>query len=297
MSSPDLVMRVLIIGGSGFIGKKLVHHAPRNIVLTYSYFSYPIADSETNSLKLDLMDEEIIWDNIIEGYDAIIISARPNGHDRGSRDATAVRTAKGFSNLINAIERSNKSPFLLAIHGSLSYGDRRDDLVHIHSKINPIGFAQSYAIGERPIREYLVNSGDVAIIRAPWVLGNGSWYQSMYLAPKNIPLLSKNPWMSIVDVDDLAQSAWDILLNLKPGIYHSKLTYRCKQNEFATIVNSVSKKPLVKQGWIKLLFYEKQMRESILASIKIDDSRGNASEENAAKIDLIGKITKLHSGF
>jgi dTDP-4-dehydrorhamnose reductase len=101
--------------------------------------------------------------------------------------------------------------------------------------------------------------------------------------------------MSIVYLDDLAQSAWEILLKSKPGVYHSKLTYRCKQNEFAKIITSITKKPYIKLGNIRLMFFEKQMRKSILSSIKLDDSRGSVSEEDLARQALIEKITKIHS--
>ena len=295
MSLLEVVMRVLIIGGSGFIGRKLVIQAPSEIDITYSYYSKPIPDANVNSIKLNLMDNDLNWKDIIEGYDSIIICARPKGKNKSERDDVAIKTAKSFTAMIDAIQKSENNPFLLAIHGSLSYGDRNEDLVNTNSKISPIGFAQSYSIGEKPIRDYLKNSGNVAIIRAPWVLGNGSWYQSMYMASKKIPLLSKNPWMSIVYLDDLAQSAWEILLKSKPGVYHSKLTYRCKQNEFAKIITSITKKPYVKLGNIRLMFYEKQMRKSILSSIKLDDSRGSVSEEDFARQALIEKITKIHS--
>ena len=65
-------MRVLIIGGSGFIGRKLVIQAPSEIDITYSYYSKPIPDSKVKSIKLNLMDKGLNWKDIIEGYDSII---------------------------------------------------------------------------------------------------------------------------------------------------------------------------------------------------------------------------------
>jgi hypothetical protein len=39
------------------------------------------------------------------------------------------------------------------------------------------------------------------------------------------------------------------------------------------------------------------MRESILASIKLDDGEGNQSESEAAKIELKTAIKKIYAGF
>ena len=290
-------MRVLIIGGSGFIGKQLVLHAPNNVDLTYSFFSSPLQNTDISSIKLDLLDKDLKWDRIIEGFDAIMISARPNGDTKSKRDIVASKTAESLQMLVDTIRNSKKKPFLVAIHGSLSYGDRGDDLVQVSPDINPIGFAESYAIGEKPIRDYYDKMGMAAIIRAPWVLGKGSWYQGMYGSPDKIPYFAKNPWMSIVDSVALAKSAWDCLLKSEPGIFHPILTYRCRQNDFAEIVKSVTKKTLVKQGWFRLLLYESQMKNSVLASIKLDDQQGDASEKETARKNLVLKIKHIHSDF
>ena len=86
-----------------------------------------------------------------------------------------------------------------------------------------------------------------AIIRAPWVLGSASWYHELYAKPEEIPILGNGrQWMSIVTLDSLAKSVWDAVLQPKSGIIHPKLSYRCRQEEFAKLVADVSNKKIKK---------------------------------------------------
>ena len=113
-----------------------------------------------------------------------------------------------------------------------------------------------------------------------------------------IPIIGKGKqWMAVVSVEDLAEYVWQLVEVRTRGIFHPKLISRCRQKDFALAVQQVTKKQIQKLGRFSLLRMEKQMRESILASIKLDDGEGNQSESDSAKIELKNAIKDIYSGF
>ena len=287
-------MRVLLLGSSGFIGREIAKLKPENTHITGTYNSNKPDDPQYNLMNLNLLSEGIDWNETISSYDCIIVAARANSTEPKLRTELSIRASKSFANLIEAITKHSDPKYLLVINGSLSYGERGDDLVNLDDNIHPIGFAKSYSIAEKPFIEYYRSGGRIGIIRAPWVLGNGSWFTQMYLQSEKIPLIHKGKqWMSIVTVEELAKYVWKAVVEEKIGILHPKLTYRCRQEEFAKIVAEVTSKPVKKHGRLKMAGWDKQMRESILASIRLDDGFDNESENLGARQNLLSYLLEI----
>lgn len=291
-------MRVLVLGSSGFIGKSIVSKAPKNIELTGTYYKNEIKYEDGDFEHLDYLDEGLDWEQIIKPFSCIIVAARANAENIKARDNISRRSRIAFIKMLNAITESESEIFIVAINGSLTYGHRGEDLVKTSDRINPTGFAKSYSIAESPFREYLAKKNDIAIIRAPWVLGVDSWFPQMYLMTDKIPIIGTGrQWMAIVNVNDLAEYVWQLIEMRNSGIFHPKLTCRCRQRNFACIVQKVTKKKSKRLGIFSLLRMEKQKRESILASIKIDDREGCSSESDSAMIELENAIKDIYSVF
>jgi nucleoside-diphosphate-sugar epimerase len=291
-------MRVLVLGASGFIGKRIVLKAPEHIELTGTYFKNEIKNEQGHFEHLNYLDEELDWKQIIEPYSCIIVAARANAENGIERDNISQRSQAAFVKMIKAVKESRLKPFIIALNGSLTYGNRGEELVRTDDEINPVGFAKSYSIAEKPFRDYLAQHNEIAIVRAPWVLGPGSWFSQIYLEANKIPIIGKGKqWMAIVTLDDLAEYVWQLVEVRTRGVFHPKLISRCRQKDFARNVQQVTKKQTQKLGRFGLLRMEKQMRESILASIKLDDGEGNQSESEAAKSELKTAIKKIYAGF
>lgn len=287
-------MRVLLLGSSGFIGREIAKLTPENTHLTGTYNINKPKNTQYELMKLNLLSEDIDWSEVITSYDCVIVAARANSTEAKLRTELSIRASKSFANLIEALTKHPDPKYLLVINGSLSYGERGDDLVNPDDKIYPIGFAKSYSVAEKPFIEYQRKGGRIGIVRAPWVLGNGSWFTQMYLQPEKVPLIHQGKqWMSIVTVEELARYAWGAVLDEKIGVLHPKLTYRCRQEEFAKIVAEVSSKPVKKHGRLKMSGWDKQMRESILASIRLDDGYDNESESLEARQNLLSYIQEI----
>lgn len=291
-------MRVLLLGASGFIGQSIVSKVPEHVRLTGTYFKNEIKNERGQFEQLNYLDEELDWKQIIQPYSCIIVAARANAGNGTERDSISRRSQTAFTKMIKAVKESESKPFIVAVNGSLSYGNRGEELVRTDDEMNPTGFATSYSVAEKPFRDYLKQLNDIAIVRAPWVLGSGSWFTQMYLSPDKIPIIGQgNQWMAIVTVDDLAESIWKLVEMRTSGVHHPKLISRCRQQDFAHTVQSVTKKQTKKLGIFSLWRMERQMRESILASIKLDDGRGNQSQNDAAMGELRAVLEEIYSGF
>ena len=206
----------------------------------------------------------------------------------------ANRTRKAIKSMISAIEESSVSSTVV-LHGSLSYGDRGEEIVAIDSKLNPKGYSKAYSIGERPWIKYFEQGGDVKIVRLPWILGPGSWFNMLY-AGDIIPIINGGrQWMSLVWINTLSDYIWS-LIDKKAGIFHPPLTYTCRQADFARLVaeargldtTSVSESELIRR-------YGRMVTESLLCSVRIDDSRGMKSESELSMQNIRSYLHSLSS--
>jgi len=291
-------MRVLLLGASGFIGRSIAAKAPDNIELTGTYNQNKPNFGTHDIEQFNYLEPKINWQQVVSKYDCIIIAARANAGTEKSRNSVSKMGQEAFRNFIQAVNESSSKPFIIAINGSLTYGDRGEELIRPNDDIKPTGYARSYAIAEKPFRDFLADGNKIALIRAPWVLGAGSWFPVMYLAPKQIPILKGGAqWMSILSVDDLADCVWDLVQTPETGVLHPTLTFRCRQKDFANIVHLVTSKPMRKIGALRIRKMELQMRESILASIKLDDGRNDCSENQQSEKRLRTLIEEIYSVF
>ena len=287
-------MKVLLIGASGFIGKKIYDSAPKIMDITGTFFSNKISERGGNFLKLDILDSKINWKNIFCDYECIIISCRPKGIDEKSRTEISIRARDAYVRIIECLKKYDKTPYIIVVNGSLSYGNQGENLVGINNKITPTGFAKSYSIGEAPFREYVEDGNNAAIVRAPWVLGNDSWYTDLYYSVNKVPIFGNgSQWMSIVTVDDLSDYIWNLVEEKSKGVHHPKLSFRCRQKDFAILVGRIKNKEIKKMGFLNMIKMEKQSKESILASIKLDDGFGNHSESVKNYMKIIDYLENI----
>ena len=282
--------RTLVTGGSGVIGSRIIKVSPSNIrALVHKE---AVEGNKIDRVYGDFLSGENQFEKWIDGINSIIHTARPSSGNTAGRYRIARRTRKANASMVSVVKESTITSTLL-MHGSLSYGHRGEDLVHTDSILNPVGYAKAYSIGERPWLDYLHSGGGVKIVRAPWVLGPGSWFEMLYCEEK-IPVFGDgSQWMSLVSVESLADFTWSVLSD-EPGVYHPPLLYRCRQSDFAKIVSEirgvgisvVSRSGLTRK-------YGKMATDSICSSIRLDDGNGMSSESESSLEKLVNYLESM----
>ena len=273
--------RTFLTGGSGFIGKAVISSATKPVrALVHKT---PLISADVEIVIGDLLNPKSPILSWLNDVDSILHLARPAGSTDRQRHRKAKQTASSVKRLLNAREVA-KIP-AVAVHGSLSYGDRGNDLVYPNDPISPVGYAEAYAIGEAPWRDEI--GKNVTLVRAPWVLGAGSWFNLLYMG-ESIPVFEDGSmWMSIVDVNDFATWLWELMKKPPGGVLHPPLLRRCRQIEFANLVAEIRSIPL--EIWDEKRLKKslgKQGSASVLASLRIDDGREKLSESENNDDDL-----------
>tara|TARA_B100000424_G_scaffold114820_1_gene86564 strand:- start:3080 stop:3976 length:897 start_codon:yes stop_codon:yes gene_type:complete len=282
--------RTLVTGGSGFIGSAIIKASTSNIrALVHKE---AVEGNNIDRVYGDFLSGENQFEKWIDGVNSIIHTARPSSGKTAGRYRIARRTRQANISMVSAVKEA-KIPSTILMHGSLSYGHRGEELVQTDSILNPVGYAEAYSIGERPWVDYLYSGGGVKVVRAPWVLGPGSWFEMLYCEEK-IPVFGDgSQWMSLVSVESLADFTWSVLSD-EPGVYHPPLLYRCRQSDFAKVVSEirgvgtsvVSRSRLTRK-------YGKMATDSICSSIRLDDGNGVSSESDSSLEKLVNYLASM----
>ena len=282
--------RTLVTGGSGFIGSMIIKASTSNIrALVHKE---AVEGNKIDRVYGDFLSSENQLEKWIDGVNSIVHAARPSSGNTAGRYRIARRTRKANLSMVSVVKESN-IPSTILMHGSLSYGHRGEDLVHTDSILNPVGYAEAYSIGERPWVDYLHSGGGVKVVRAPWVMGPGSWFEMIY-CDEIIPVFGDGrQWMSLVSVESLADFTWSILSD-EPGVYHPPLLYRCRQSDFAKIVSEIRGvgTSVVSHSGLTRKF-GKMAADSICSSIRLDDGYGMSSESDSSLEKLVNYLASM----
>lgn len=219
--------KVILIGASGFLGRHVLQELLEQEFNVYATQYNTQLDDE--GITLIYGGTKVLKRKLIDTIqpDVIIHCARPvmPKLKRLGRYWAALVAYRNNRRLLKRLDRSNSRPLLVFASGSLMYGN--SPTAHNEdAPLNPISYARQYQRGEKPIRK-AIDDGDypVAMLRFPWLLGNGSWFKWFFLGTAEdylaLPMFGdgKNK-MEIMDVKDAAKLMVLYAKAGKKGIYN-----------------------------------------------------------------------------
>jgi nucleoside-diphosphate-sugar epimerase len=245
--------KILIIGGSGFVGRHILKEAiSGNHEIFAIEHKRPLPQYKTVHIVkggIRAIDRHLLDDL---QPDIVFHTARPTipAFKKAGRILAAYKAKKLNRRLITETKASKQIPKLVFISGSLMYGSS-DSASNEDSPLNPVSYARQYFPGEKPVIE-AVHKEDfpVTVVRLPWLLGKGSWFEWFYLRPmlsaKAIPLFGKGEnLMEIVDILDTAKIiSKRVLENKHHGILNLVSAGAVSQLDFATAISEVTGLPI-----------------------------------------------------
>lgn len=277
-------MKILILGCTGFVGSKIVKYLSSigGQSITAIVHKKPIQKPLENVTYYTTGFEKITYSFLEQGeYDYILHLARIPGKRFGDfgRLYAGMKGGTANRNLLNNINKLQKKPKLVYLSGSLMYGNNPDSYVNEDFAISPVGFARYYLHAEKPIMDAIDRGEDnVMMLRAPWILGEGSWFEQIYI--KHLSLKGTVPVygnaerkMSIITVEDCAAMLWHYALHALYGEVYNIYTFqKVSVADFTSIIEEFSNA----EG--KLYYSEEQLntmmdhttKRSILSEIVLD---------------------------
>lgn len=236
-------MRVLIIGATGFVGKALTKYLSDIAGIHSTALVHKQEPGEQYNgisyVQKSLQQIDYQW---LSGqqFDYIFHLARIPGKRWGDtgRYLAAKRGARANKKLLIAIEQLSKKPKLIYLSGSLMYGHIPGEKATEQNILNPAGFARQYIHAEEPILKAIKNgNNNIMMLRAPWILGDGSWFMQLYanyiLQKKVVPAYGdKDRMMSIITVEDCAAIMWHYAYKAEYSRIYNIYTHQMQYSDF-----------------------------------------------------------------
>ncbi len=265
------IKKAIILGGSGFIGKTVLERLKQeNIEILAVSHKSTIANDE----KIRVVDGGIssLTTITIDHFepDVIFHCARPTFpyFKKRGRQLAAMQASLLNRKLVRQISRSKFKPRLIFLSGSLMYGNAQKPHGE-DSPLHPVSYARQYARGERPILKAAKQRDmTVRVIRLPWILGLGSWFQWFYLNTiqkhQAVPFFGdQSNMMEIVDIDDVASFILQVAgNNISSGVINLPAKKAITQKEFVSLVSGIWNVP---SADFRKLYGDKLEKETIEA--------------------------------
>lgn len=244
-------MNVLVLGASGFVGRHLIKELSgmQGVNLTAAIHKKQLEDN-ANVHHLPLRLEDISLQFLQQNnFDYIFHLARITGGRYGdiSRWYAGFKAKRANERLLKSIGQLDHKPKLVYLSGSLMYGNCGKIAVTETALLNPAGYAKYYYRGEKPFLGGIDKGNNIVLLRAPWVLGNGSWFQQLYKKPAlsgKLPMYGNGGRnMSLITVEDCAAMLVYYAMNTRPGIYNI-YTHQMIYADFLDIIRKTADRPV-----------------------------------------------------
>jgi dTDP-4-dehydrorhamnose reductase len=210
--------KILVIGGSGFLGAKFLELAPKNFDVHSTYLTKKTNIRNINEYKIDLLDNSAIL-KLIDEVDPQIIfhTAKVKFFDENPEE-----NKKSIEALARVSKRKGIKLFFVSTDAV--FDGEKGNYVE-KDELNPLG---AYGISKKLAEEVIRNAtDDFAIIRTSYIYGKNIFgYDKRTRELLNELKLGKNVFRfddlfrSITLVNDLAEACWKLIETDFKGMIH-----------------------------------------------------------------------------
>ncbi len=274
-------MKAIVTGGAGFIGKAILDELTQVQVVEIRAVinKTPLADRHQKLEKWSGGISTISAERLKQFQPEFIFHlARPTipKWRMLGRVIAGFRGAYLNKSLIRRLEKHAPNCKLIYISGSLMYGESKHGEPHFeNSPVRPISYARQYLESESPILKAIAKKNNKHImIRVPWVLGDASWFQWIYVnhfrQEGTIPLFGNGQnIMQFITLESLAKTTVQIATDGDTqGIRNLFGEGQYTQLEFAQFMATKLKCELDNNT----AYYEQAIQEAFKANIVLGSS-------------------------
>lgn len=242
-------MRVLVIGASGFAGAALIDHLAgiRGISITAIVHRTQPRNQPADIRFVSSSQQKLpaLLPQLGE-FDYIFHLARIPGRKWGNAGRVLAGMQGYFANkrLLRTLNSFGDNARLVYLSGSLMYGHNPGKTVLETNRVSPAGFGKYYHLAELPLLQAIKRGcNNIIMLRAPWILGNGSWFKQLYTRHiqqhASVPAYgSPGRRMSVITVEDCAGMLWHYATNTNAaGVYN---IYTFHNILYSSFIQSVS---------------------------------------------------------
>lgn len=243
---------ILILGASGFIGNEIIKALQRRGGCNIMALKHknPIGISGIHVIHQKLGKLEL---NKMPFQPDMIIHAARLRTGKFGKLGRRIMAEKGRicnKRLLKQISKYTYQPRLIYLSGSLMYGSIPEYLIHETFPLSPISFAREYVLAEKPFLKEIENKNvNILMLRLPWVIGSGSWFEWNYMnfINKNnkVPLYGDgNNIMTFIDVRNLASTVVKLCQIPHSGLLNLFNQQYLTQKDFAEMMGKILRKEI-----------------------------------------------------
>ncbi|MEX2380016.1 MAG: NAD-dependent epimerase/dehydratase family protein [Vicingaceae bacterium] len=248
-------MKILLLGASGFIGREILStlSKEKNCLIMALENKRPVDVKGASNVSIIRQSLNTLNLNKLPHQPDIIIHAaryRTGKLGKFGRHWMAAKGKRANRSLMKQLNRMKNKPKLIYISGSLMYGSVPGYLINEKFPLSPTSFAREYVAAEEVfLREIDSSNPNVLMLRVPWVIGAGSWFDWNYMQfiqrENKIQLYGKGKnMMTFIDLRDLAQIVVKILRINQSGILNLFNPEYMSQFDFATKMSRLFQKEI-----------------------------------------------------
>ncbi len=270
-------MKIIVAGGTGFIGRKLVQDlSSENELLVLTRKNLENQDN-IRYLKWDIFNQDITFlSEAISGYDSIInLTGESISNKRWSnkeKDLILKSRVMSTRYIVDAIDKANERPKMLINSSAVGYYKKNTgEALDENSGIGTDFLSRTCIMWENEALKAVKLGVNVAIIRTGIVIGRGGLLPRLdKLVKSGFSAYKEDQWLPWIDLQDLSDLFRFIVYKKLGGPFNAVSPNPVKMdNLFKTLAEIENKRRLIKIPGLAINLFLGEMAKLLIFSSQL----------------------------